>query len=105
MGFHVTGPLRRACGISRVTATSASASSTLARCAPRHAQAVVHTTAEGQHRRRPLPGDVQTIVVAENTGGRTRYRLLETVRQYALEKVGASGEADAVPPRLTQPSS
>ena len=29
-------------------------------------------------------------------GGRTRYRLLETVRQYALEKLGESGEADAV---------
>ena len=27
---------------------------------------------------------------------RTRYRLLETVRQYALEKLGESGEADAV---------
>ena len=27
----------------------------------------------------------------------TRYRLLETVRQYALEKLGESGEADAVP--------
>jgi hypothetical protein len=35
-------------------------------------------------------------VVAENTGGRTRYRLLETVRQYALEKLGESGEAHAV---------
>ena len=28
--------------------------------------------------------------------GRTRYRLLETVRQYALEKLGESGEADTV---------
>jgi hypothetical protein len=35
-------------------------------------------------------------VVAENTGGPTRYRLLETVRQYALEKLGESGEADAM---------
>ena len=35
-------------------------------------------------------------MVAENTGGRTRYRLLETVRQYALEKLGESGEADEV---------
>jgi predicted ATPase/class 3 adenylate cyclase/DNA-binding CsgD family transcriptional regulator len=38
----------------------------------------------------------KSLVVAENTGGRTRYRLLETVRQYALEKLGESGEADAV---------
>ena len=44
----------------------------------------------------------KSLVVAENTSGRTRYRLLETVRQYALEKLGESGEADAVrvaPPR------
>ena len=38
----------------------------------------------------------KSLVVAENAGGRTRYRLLETVRQYALEKLGESGEADAV---------
>ena len=38
----------------------------------------------------------KSLVVAENSGGRTRYRLLETVRQYALEKLGESGEADAV---------
>jgi predicted ATPase/class 3 adenylate cyclase len=38
----------------------------------------------------------KSLVVAENTGGRTRYRLLETVRQYAQEKLGESGEADAV---------
>jgi predicted ATPase/class 3 adenylate cyclase/DNA-binding CsgD family transcriptional regulator len=38
----------------------------------------------------------KSLVVAENTSGRTRYRLLETVRQYALEKLGESGEADAV---------
>jgi predicted ATPase/class 3 adenylate cyclase/DNA-binding CsgD family transcriptional regulator len=37
----------------------------------------------------------KSLVVAENTAGRTRYRLLETVRQYALEKLGESGEADA----------
>jgi predicted ATPase len=38
----------------------------------------------------------KSLVVAENANGRTRYRLLETVRQYALEKLAESGEADAV---------
>jgi DNA-binding CsgD family transcriptional regulator len=38
----------------------------------------------------------KSLVVADASGGRTRYRLLETVRQYALEKLGESGEADAV---------
>ena len=38
----------------------------------------------------------KSLVVADDSGGRTRYRLLETVRQYALEKLGESGEADAV---------
>jgi predicted ATPase/class 3 adenylate cyclase/DNA-binding CsgD family transcriptional regulator len=38
----------------------------------------------------------KSLVVAENADGRTRYRLLETVRQYALEKLGESGEADEV---------
>jgi predicted ATPase/class 3 adenylate cyclase/DNA-binding NarL/FixJ family response regulator len=38
----------------------------------------------------------KSLVVAEESRGRTRYRLLETVRQYALEKLGESGEADAV---------
>jgi predicted ATPase/class 3 adenylate cyclase/DNA-binding CsgD family transcriptional regulator len=38
----------------------------------------------------------KSLVAAENKGGRTRYRLLETVRQYALEKLGESGEADPV---------
>ena len=38
----------------------------------------------------------KSLVVAENTGGKTRYRMLETVRQYALEQLGESGEADAV---------
>ena len=37
----------------------------------------------------------KSLVVAESAGGRTRYRLLETIRQYALEKLGESGEADA----------
>jgi predicted ATPase/DNA-binding CsgD family transcriptional regulator len=38
----------------------------------------------------------KSLAVADDSGGRTRYRLLETVRQYALEKLGESGEADAV---------
>jgi DNA-binding CsgD family transcriptional regulator len=38
----------------------------------------------------------KSLVVADDSGGRTRYRLLETVRQYALEKLGESGEADSV---------
>jgi predicted ATPase/class 3 adenylate cyclase/DNA-binding NarL/FixJ family response regulator len=38
----------------------------------------------------------KSLVVADNSGGATRYRLLETVRQYALEKLGESGEADAI---------
>jgi predicted ATPase/class 3 adenylate cyclase/DNA-binding CsgD family transcriptional regulator len=38
----------------------------------------------------------KSLVVAADARGRTRYRLLETVRQYALEKLGESGEGDAV---------
>ena len=38
----------------------------------------------------------KSLVVAENMTGQTRYRLLETVRQYALEKLAECGEADAV---------
>ncbi len=38
----------------------------------------------------------KSLVIAENSSGRTRYRLLETVRQYAQEKLGESGEAEAV---------
>ena len=38
----------------------------------------------------------KSLVVADDSGGRTRYRMLETVRQYALEKLAESGEADAV---------
>jgi predicted ATPase/class 3 adenylate cyclase/DNA-binding CsgD family transcriptional regulator len=38
----------------------------------------------------------KSLVVVEHTGGRTRYRLMETVRQYAQEKLGESGEADHV---------
>jgi predicted ATPase/class 3 adenylate cyclase/DNA-binding CsgD family transcriptional regulator len=38
----------------------------------------------------------KSLVVAEDTRRGTRYRLLETVRQYALEKLGESGEPDVV---------
>jgi len=38
----------------------------------------------------------KSLVVADGTGSRMRYRLLETMRQYALEKLGESGEADTV---------
>ncbi|UVO11145.1 LuxR family transcriptional regulator [Mycobacterium sp. SVM_VP21] len=38
----------------------------------------------------------KSLVVAENTTGRTRYRMLEMVRQYAMEKLGESGEADTI---------
>src|SRR5882757_1911493 len=38
----------------------------------------------------------KSLVVTETSSDRTRYRLLETVRQYAQEKLSESGEADAV---------
>src|SRR5882757_4009527 len=38
----------------------------------------------------------KSLVVTENSSDRTRYRLLETVRQFAQEKLSESGEADAV---------
>lgn len=38
----------------------------------------------------------KSLIAAEDGGFGTRYRMLETVRQYALEKLGESGEADAV---------
>jgi hypothetical protein len=38
----------------------------------------------------------KSLVAAEYTSGPTRYRMLETVRQYALEKFGESGDADVV---------
>ncbi|MDG5482125.1 LuxR family transcriptional regulator [Mycolicibacterium gadium] len=38
----------------------------------------------------------KSLVVIEGATEPTRYRLLETVRQYALEKLGESGEADVV---------
>lgn len=41
----------------------------------------------------------KSLVAAEHTSGATRYRLLETVRQYAQEKLVESGEAEAVQSR------
>ncbi|MFY1620980.1 ATP-binding protein, partial [Micromonospora sp. WMMD736] len=38
----------------------------------------------------------KSLVLAERGAGGMRYRLLETVRQYGLEKLGESGEAGAV---------
>jgi predicted ATPase/class 3 adenylate cyclase/DNA-binding CsgD family transcriptional regulator len=38
----------------------------------------------------------KSLVVADDESGTMRYRLLETVRQYALEKLAESGEADTV---------
>ena len=38
----------------------------------------------------------KSLVVAEDRVGRTRYRLLETVRQYAQDKLSESGEAGTV---------
>ncbi len=38
----------------------------------------------------------KSLVVAESIGDRTRYRQLETVRHYGMDKLRESGEADAV---------
>ena len=38
----------------------------------------------------------KSLVVADDVRGRTRYRMLETVRQYAQEKLSDSGEAATV---------
>nr|WP_156686025.1 LuxR family transcriptional regulator [Mycobacterium sp. Marseille-P9652] len=38
----------------------------------------------------------KSLVIAESAGGATRYRLLETIRQYAQEKLGESPESVAV---------
>ena len=41
----------------------------------------------------------KSLVVAEDRDGTTRYRLLETIRQYAQERLEASGEAAELRPR------
>lgn len=38
----------------------------------------------------------KSLVIAESAGGPMRYRLLETIRQYAQEKLGESAEAIAI---------
>jgi predicted ATPase len=38
----------------------------------------------------------KSLVVADDQGGATRYRLLETIRQYAAERLEAAGEAEAI---------
>lgn len=38
----------------------------------------------------------KSLVVADDSTGAMRYRLLETVRQYSMEKLAASGEADII---------
>jgi len=38
----------------------------------------------------------RSLVVADTSDGSTRYRLLETTRAYALEKLAESGETDAI---------
>jgi predicted ATPase/class 3 adenylate cyclase len=38
----------------------------------------------------------KSLVVVEGSGEEARYRLLETLREYALEKLAASGEAEAI---------
>ena len=38
----------------------------------------------------------QSLVATDRTGGRSRYRMLETLRQYAADKLDAAGERDAL---------
>ena len=40
--------------------------------------------------------DKSLVVVEDEADGSTRYRLLETIRQYALERLDASGDGDGV---------
>lgn len=44
----------------------------------------------------------RSIVLADTSAGTTRYRLLETTRAYALEKLAETGEADALRHRHAQ---
>jgi tetratricopeptide (TPR) repeat protein len=46
--------------------------------------------------RRPVVDKSLVIVEQESTAGETRYRLLETIRQYALEKLVELGEAPEI---------
>jgi predicted ATPase/DNA-binding winged helix-turn-helix (wHTH) protein len=39
---------------------------------------------------------LRSLVIADTSGSRARYRLLETTRAYALEKLAESGETDAI---------
>ena len=38
----------------------------------------------------------QSLVAADRAAGHTRYRMLETLRQYAADELGRAGEADAL---------
>jgi predicted ATPase/class 3 adenylate cyclase len=44
----------------------------------------------------------RSLVVAESNAGGTRYRLLETTRTYALEKLAATGESESIERRHAQ---
>ncbi|WP_191499876.1 ATP-binding protein [Mycobacterium simulans] len=44
----------------------------------------------------------KSLIAAESGGSQTRYRLPQTVRQYALQKLAESGEADVVCTRLRE---